>query len=201
MGDDMRLALDILRAGGFVAYPTETCYGLGAAADDPAAVAHLRAFKGKDGLAPMSLLIAEPSWALSIAESLSAAEQRLIAAFWPGPLTLLVHPRHDTPFAHLAAPLLGLRCSSHPMAQALARAFGRPLTSTSANFHGSGLLRDEADVRALFEPYGVPVLPDPQPPASAAESSVARVDEDGQLLLLREGVLSRAALLRVLQAP
>ena len=198
MNADLAAAVATLNAGGFVAYPTETCYGLGAAAADEAAVLRLRFFKGKDGQAPMSLLIADASWALDIADTLSTAEQRLIAAFWPGPLTLLVRPKAGSPYAHLAAPLLGLRCSSHPVAQELAHRFGRPLTSTSANFHGSGLLRDEASVRAVFTPHGIPILGDPQPPVQASESSVAFVDEEGRLVVRREGRLSQAELLRAL---
>lgn len=195
---EMERALAALKAGGFVAYPTETCYGLGAPAADEAAVDRLRDFKGK-GHAPMSLLIAEPSWAEALAAALSPSERKLIAAFWPGPLTLLVLPPAGTPFAHLAAPRLALRCSSHPVARELAARFGAPLTSTSANFHGGGFLRSEREVRKVFGAHGVPILADPTPAPVPGESTLAYLD-DGNLVVIREGMIARSALEAVLRA-
>lgn len=130
-----------LASNGFVAYPTETVWGLAVCANRPAAVERLIAWKGRSADAPMSVLVASAKEAIEIGCRLETAAQRLARAFWPGPLTLVVPcDRRFAPGVSGADGALGLRCSSHPLARSLAlasRAGGvAPLTSTSCNRSG-----------------------------------------------------------------
>ncbi len=181
-------ALAYLKQGGVVAYPTETCYGLAVNAGNERAVNRLRRLKGRDGQRPISILIASPDWLDDLVLPPSAQEWALIRAFWPGPLTLLLKPVENGPCSSLAMPRLGLRCSSHPVAQGLVEAFGEPLTSTSANRSGESSLVDPLAVERVFKDEDVLVLPDPAPSAVASGSTVAAI-EDGRLKIYREGAL------------
>ncbi|RJO73970.1 MAG: threonylcarbamoyl-AMP synthase [Myxococcales bacterium] len=183
-------------AGGVVAYPTETCYGLAARADDMTAVERVRVLKGRDER-PVSVLVADASWLDRLALPLNDAERRLVAAFWPGPLTLCLRPLQETATARLAAPLLGVRCSSHPVAIELARRAGVPLTSTSANLTGQPVTASEAEVRRVFAGEDVLVLSDPTPRDTPAESTVVAIIDDA-LKIFREGVIPAAEIRRAL---
>ncbi len=130
-----------LAAGELVALPTETVYGLGARADDAGAVAAIFAAKGRPADHPLIVHLADAAGAPAFAASLSDAAQRLMAAFWPGPLTLIV-PRRPGMAAQAAGgqDSIGLRVPSHPVAQALlhrAAALGVPgVAAPSANRFG-----------------------------------------------------------------
>lgn len=193
--------IDRLRsgAGGCVAYPTETCWGLGVRGDDPAAVEWLRDLKGRESDQPFSILIPDASWLERLGVRLQTAHQKLIDAFWPGPLTLLFEIRADSPFLHLAAPFLGVRCSSHPQAKKLVESLDIPITSTSANLSGLGNLSDESAVRKLFSPMGVLTLADESGICGRSESTVVGF-EDGRLMVYRQGDVSIEALEKALQA-
>ncbi len=116
-------AADRLAAGQLVAFPTETVYGLGARADDEAAVARIFAAKGRPSDHPLIVHVADMAQAALFTPDLSADAQRLMAAFWPGPLTLIV-PRRPGVAAAAAGgqDSIGLRMPSHPVALALLRA-------------------------------------------------------------------------------
>jgi L-threonylcarbamoyladenylate synthase len=109
-----------LAAGELVAFPTETVYGLGARADDDAAVAKIFAAKGRPADHPLIVHVAEAADAARFAAPLPALARRLIEGFWPGPLTVIV-PRATGIGAAAAAGLatIGLRCPAHPVAHAL----------------------------------------------------------------------------------
>ena len=116
----VRAAAAQLAAGALVAFATETVYGLGARADDDAAVARIYAAKGRPAGHPLIVHVASHAAAQGFAERINADAQRLMAAFWPGPLTIIV-PRR-TGLAAAAAggqSSIGLRWPSHPVAQAL----------------------------------------------------------------------------------
>jgi len=136
----IRRAAELLRAGATVAFPTETVYGLGANALDPAAVAKIFAAKARPSWDPLIVHIADRAMLDRIAiispSNRTIAEQ-LIAAFWPGPLTLLL-PRTDAiPDAVTAGrPLVGVRTPAHPIALALIREAGLPIAAPSANRFG-----------------------------------------------------------------
>ena len=118
MTPQIRKAAEILRAGGLVAFPTETVYGLGADASNARAVARLYAVKGRPADHPVIVHFAHADKAFSWAGALPAAARTLAASFWPGPLTLIVarSPRAGH-FVTGGQDTIGLRVPSHPVAQ------------------------------------------------------------------------------------
>jgi len=133
---DIEAAAKILREGGTVAFPTETVYGLGANALDPVAVAKIFAAKGRPSWDPLIVHVGDREMLERVAVVTAQAE-KLIGAFWPGPLTLLLERTKEVPDAVTAGrPLVGVRMPSHPLALALIRAAGVPIAAPSANRFG-----------------------------------------------------------------
>lgn len=143
-------AITRLAANGFIAYPTETVWGLGACADRPIAIERLTVWKRRLADAPLAVLVPSVDVALEIGCQLDSRVQRLMEAFWPGPLTIVVPCRRSfAPGVARGDGALGLRCSPHPLAHALALAvceagFG-PLTSTSLNRTGESPATDRVE--------------------------------------------------------
>ena len=127
-----------LGAGGLVAFPTETVYGLGADATNGAAVARLYAAKGRPRFNPLIAHVADLDAALSLAR-FSEDAKPLAAAFWPGPLTLVLPKAHGCPVSELATAGLdsiAVRVPDHPVARDLLKTFGKPVVAPSANRSG-----------------------------------------------------------------
>ena len=127
-------AARLLRAGGLVAFPTETVYGLGANALDAEAVARIYAVKGRPATSPLIVHVASIEMAQSLIKNWPEVADRLARRFWPGPLTLVLEKQPAIP-AIVTADLstVGLRMPAHPIALALIRAAGVPLAAPSAN--------------------------------------------------------------------
>jgi L-threonylcarbamoyladenylate synthase len=147
-------AIERLAAGGFIAYPTETVWGLGACADNDIAVDRLLCWKGRSGDAPMSLLVDAADAAAELGCEVTPLVKKLMDAFWPGPLTIVLPCRSS--FAKGVARsdgALGLRCSPHPIARTIASAAREaglsPLTSTSLNRTGASPARDMDEAIAM----------------------------------------------------
>ena len=131
-------AVRCLKAGGLVAFPTETVYGLGADATDGKAVARLYEAKGRPAFNPLIAHVADLAAARALAR-FDAEAERLAAAFWPGPLTLVLPKTAGCPVAELATAGLdsiAVRVPHHPVAQKILAAFGRPIVAPSANRSG-----------------------------------------------------------------
>ncbi len=131
-------AAALLRAGGLVAFPTETVYGLGADATDGRAVAGIFEAKGRPRFNPLIVHLPDAEAARAVGVLDDAAE-RLAAAFWPGPLTLVLPLRAGagiSPLVTAGLETVAIRVPAHPVAQALLRAAGRPLAAPSANPSG-----------------------------------------------------------------
>jgi L-threonylcarbamoyladenylate synthase len=127
-------AASILRAGGLVAFPTETVYGLGANALDATAVAQLFAVKGRPPSNPVIVHVASVDDVGEVTAAWPAAAGRLAARFWPGPLTLVLPRRSRVPdIVTGGGPTVAVRLPAHPVAQALIRAADTPLAAPSAN--------------------------------------------------------------------
>jgi L-threonylcarbamoyladenylate synthase len=127
-------AARVLRGGGLVAFPTETVYGLGALALDEAALARVYAAKGRPAHHPLIAHVEDLSQARALARSWPETASRLAAAFWPGPLTLVVERALHVPAAVAGgAASIALRVPSHPVARALLHALGQPVAAPSAN--------------------------------------------------------------------
>jgi L-threonylcarbamoyladenylate synthase len=148
---DLQAAVETLREGGLIGYPTETFYGIGADARSGAAVAKIFALKGRPPSEPIPLILPGAEWLSRVALGVPPAAERLARAFWPGPLTLIVRAASwIPPVVTAGGGTVGVRVSSHPVAAALARDFGAPLTSTSANRSGTPPLRSAREVLAAF---------------------------------------------------
>lgn len=131
-------AAAVLRAGGLVAFPTETFYGLGAAALDAAAVRRVFALKGRPDDRPVLVLVDSIAMAESLTSGVPPAVRALMTRHWPGPLTLVLRAAAHVPVEVTARTgTVGVRWSPHPVAQGLIRALGAPVTAPSANPSGS----------------------------------------------------------------
>ena len=131
-------AAALLRAGGLVAFPTETVYGLGADATDTDAVTRIFAAKDRPRFNPLIAHLPEAEAAFAEGDFDEHA-RRLAEAFWPGPLTLVVpaHPKTQiSDLARAGLPSVALRVPAHPLAQALLAGVGRPVAAPSANRSG-----------------------------------------------------------------
>jgi L-threonylcarbamoyladenylate synthase len=127
-----------LAAGGLVAFPTETVYGLGADATNGQAVARLYEAKGRPAFNPLIAHIADAAAARALGR-FDAAAERLAAAFWPGPLTLVLPKAPHCPVAELATAgldTIAVRMPAHPVAREILATFGKPVVAPSANCSG-----------------------------------------------------------------
>jgi len=194
-------AVDHVGRGGLLAFPTETSWGLAADAGSAGAVARLRAFKGRASDRPLSVLISG-SRELAAHGDASVVAQRLAAAFWPGPLTLIVGARGASfaPGVARSDGAVGFRCSSHPDAGALAAVAERrgigPLTATSLNHSGQPDIVRREDASAFCRCDPVAALLAGAECGGAAPSSVLDCSTEPPTLL-REGALARPDLERV----
>lgn len=146
--DELVRAAEVLRAGGVVAFPTETVYGLGADAERDEAVRRVFAIKGRPAGHPLIVHFADPEALDRWASDVPDAASRLAAAFWPGPLTLILRKRPriaDAATGGLAT--VGLRVPAHPLARALLVEFGGAIAAPSANRFGSVSPTTAAHVR------------------------------------------------------
>jgi len=186
-----------LAAGGLVAFPTETVYGLGADARNGEAIARLYAAKGRPSFNPLIAHAADIANARRVGVFTAAAE-KLAAAFWPGPLTLVLAKQPDCNVADLA--LAGLdsvavRVPQHPVARALLKAFGGPVVAPSAN--RSGHVSPTSASHVLADLRGrIDLIIDAGPCTVGVESTIVSCME--RPTLLRPGGIPRDAIEKVL---
>jgi L-threonylcarbamoyladenylate synthase len=188
-------ALDVLAADGLVAFPTETVWGLAARAKSLIAIERLRAFKGREADKALSILLDSPERAADVSAEWGEPARKLAEAFWPGPLTLVVKcGLRFAPGVVAADGSIGLRCSPHPVAAALAegalaRGLG-PVTATSLNRGGDPPARNRAEAGRVCRDE-IPMV-DGEAGGEAASTVVDATS--ARLRVLREGAISRAAL-------
>jgi L-threonylcarbamoyladenylate synthase len=131
-------AAEIVAHGGIIAYPTETFYGLGADATNEKAIQKIFTVKGRDFKNPISLIIAQTDDIYPLVQDVPQTAQKLMAAFWPGALTIVFLAADKiSPLLTAGSGKIGLRVSSHPGAQGIVQKLRRPLTATSANLSGA----------------------------------------------------------------
>lgn len=133
--DALSHALDVLKRGGLVAFPTDTVYGVGALAFDATAVESIYAAKDRPVEKAIPILIGGPEDLDRVTASIPPMAAKLAARFWPGPLTLVIPKHPDLPEVVSATHTVGVRVPDHPVARALLRAAG-PMAVTSANLSG-----------------------------------------------------------------
>jgi L-threonylcarbamoyladenylate synthase len=196
-------AVAILRAGGLVAFPTETVYGLGADAEQPQAVRRIFAAKGRPPDHPLIVHVNASQALDDWAREVPAGARALAQAFWPGPLTLVLARSaraHDLVTGGQDS--VGLRCPSHPWAQALLAAFGGGIAAPSANRFGRISPTTAEHVRADLgeKPDGlVDLILDGGACPIGIESTIVDFSA-GSARLLRPGSITRAQLAAVLGA-
>ena len=191
--ENLERAVDLLRAGGLVAVPTETVYGLAADASNGRAVAAIYEAKGRPSFNPLIAHVAD----MAMAESIGVFDplsRTLAGAFWPGPLTLVLPLRADAPVNSLVTAGLntvGLRCPRGPAGEII-RLLGRPLAAPSANSSGrisaTSASAVDADLGAR-----IPLILDGGASPVGVESTIVKV-EDGKVRLLRPGGVSVEAI-------
>jgi L-threonylcarbamoyladenylate synthase len=189
-----------LAAGGLIAFPTETVYGLGADATNGAAVARLYAAKGRPQFNPLIAHVASVAVARRLA-AFNAAAERLAAAFWPGPLTLVLPKTAACDVSDLALAgldTIALRMPAHPVAGELLAAFGKPIVAPSAN--RSGHVSPTTAAHVLADLRGrIDLIVDGGPCEVGVESTIVSLADTPTLL--RPGGLPREEIERVLGHP
>lgn len=186
-----------LAAGGLVAFPTETVYGLGADATNAAAIARLYQAKGRPSFNPLIAHIRDGDGAAQIAR-FDAAAMALAEAFWPGPLTLVLPKREICTIADLATAGLetvAIRVPAHPVAREILREFGGPVVAPSANLSGHVSPTTAAHVQSDLAGR-IELIVDGGPVEVGVESTIIACFEHP--MLLRPGGVPRAEIERVL---
>jgi len=176
--EQIQLALKSLRAGGIVAYPTETFYGLAVDPENEQAVAALYDLKKRSRGKALSLLIPEKEFLSSITPSCPELYERLIDRFWPGPLTLIFKKRDNClPFLTGNDGSVALRVSSHPVADELCQQWGKSITATSANLSGHPEMITAEDIDKLWGDR-ISYILDGGKTAGGPGSTIVRCDTD-----------------------
>jgi L-threonylcarbamoyladenylate synthase len=193
----VRAAVRCLAAGGLVAFPTETVYGLGADATNPAAIARLYQAKGRPAFNPLIAHVGDLGAAQRIARFDETA-MALAEAFWPGPLTLVLPKTKECAVADLATAgleTIAIRVPAHPIAREILRAFGGPVVAPSANLSGHVSPTTSAHVQSDLMGR-IDLIVDGGPVEVGVESTIVGCFDEP--MLLRPGGLPRGEIERVL---
>jgi L-threonylcarbamoyladenylate synthase len=197
----MAEAVRVLQAGGTVAVPTETVYGLAARADSDAAVSAIYRAKGRPDFNPLIVHVPDRAAAESLAEFDERA-RTLAAAFWPGPLTMVLPRRADAPLAAAVTaglPTVALRVPAHPVMRGVLAACGLPLAAPSANRSGGVSPTSAAHVAASLGARANLILDGGETP-QGLESTIVALRPGGGWQVLRPGPVTEADIAAVLGA-
>ncbi len=187
----LKPACDALLNGGVIAFPTETVYGIGVIADNPGALEALRQLKGREAEKPFQILIPRTSWASKYANTEHPGAQRLMQAFWPGPLTLVL-PTAD-------GNTNGLRVPDNKWLHLLMLEIGCGIVATSANIAG-GMPANSATEIDKDLGSKIELIIDDGIAAVGEGSSVAGIAETGELEIFRHGAIPAERLQEVFSA-
>ena len=193
-------AVAALAEGRVIVFPTETLYGIGADALNPSAVECVFALKARDTANPIPVLVEDQAMLSQLVTAVPPVAEKLIARFWPAPLTIVLPARPD-----IAAPLvnqrggIGVRISSQPIAAALVNQLGRPVTATSANPSGQAPARTVAEAIAYFTGE-IEIFIDGGALASKTGSTVVETVGSEHIRIIRQGDVSNSALAACLGA-
>jgi L-threonylcarbamoyladenylate synthase len=198
--DDVAAASRCLQAGGLVAFPTETVYGLGADATNPSAIARLYQAKGRPLFNPLISHVCDLEAARRLGR-FDATAATLAEAFWPGPLTLVLPKRSDCAVAELATAgldTIAVRVPVHGVARAILRAFGKPVVAPSANLSGHVSPTTAAHVKRDLDGR-IDLIVDGGPVDVGVESTIVGCFDPP--MLLRPGGIPREDIERLLGRP
>jgi L-threonylcarbamoyladenylate synthase len=194
--DAIQRAMAVFQAGGLVAFPTDTVYGVAAPAFSREGIDRLYEAKGRENTKAISVLIGGPDQLEVIATNLPESASRLAQHFWPGGLTLVVSRRPELPDNLSPLPTIGVRMPDHAFAIALLKRCG-PLATTSANLSGKPDPQNAQDVLEQLDGRIELVLD-----GGAAPGGIPSTVVDCTLpepAILRQGAISSEAILKVLQ--
>ena len=189
-GAVVALAIEILKNGGIIAYPTETFYGLGAKFDIDDALGKIYELKQRPRDKPMPLIIGERETLCAVVSRISSAASHLMDTFWPGPLTLILDAKKDVS-EHITAATrtVAVRIPGKSFALRLAHTARFPVTATSANISGMPPARDAETVVGYFGDR-IDLIIDAGPTPGLLPSTI--VDARGAVLkVLREGMIDK----------
>ncbi|MBI3683269.1 MAG: threonylcarbamoyl-AMP synthase [Acidobacteria bacterium] len=199
-GDELERAAQLIRAGGLVAVPTETVYGLAANALDPAAVARIYLVKGRPSTSPLIVHVASMEMARPLARVWPPEADRLAARYWPGPLTLVLPKQPHVPDIVTAGlDTVAIRMPAHPLALDLIRRAGVPVAAPSANRFTELSPTTAQHVRDTLG-AAVDLILDGGPCEVGIESTVLSL-AGGEPVLLRPGAISREEIESALAKP
>ena len=192
--DAITRALAVFNAGGLVAFPTDTVYGLAARVDNPGGIDRLYEAKSRSGSKAIAVLLGEVDQLTLLTPGLTPAAERLAARFWPGALTLVI-PKHPNLPANLSPmPTVGVRMPNHAFARALMRATG-PLATSSANLSGDA---NTVTARQVMEQLAgrLELVLDGGTAPGGVPSTVVDCTQD-QPKILRQGAISEKDIRKV----
>ena len=189
-------AVEVLRGGGLVVYPTRCLYGLGCDATNPAAVAKVFAAKGRPADQPISVICKTAAMVEGLVEEVTPPARKIMNRFWPGAVTIVLKTNHVLP------PLLGagtgtiaVRQAAHAVAAAMAALLDRPVTATSANLSGRGGCHRVGDLSPALLSH-VDLVLDAGELDAGVGSTV--VDAAGtQPVIIREGLVAAAEIMAI----
>jgi len=185
-------AVAVLRAGGVIAFPTDTVYGVGAHGLLHDAVERLYVVKGRPTEKAIPLLLADAAEVDTVARDISPAARDLMERFWPGALTIVLRKQPHLPLAVTATDTVAVRVPDHAVVRALITALGAPLGATSANRSSEPELLDAAAIARVLGD-SLDLILDGGPCSGGVPSTV--VDASGEMLkVLRVGAIPEAAL-------
>jgi L-threonylcarbamoyladenylate synthase len=193
--DTLPRALEVLKAGGLVAFPTDTVYGVGALAFDAKAIESIYAAKDRPIEKAIPILIGGLDDLAKVAIDIPEVARKLALRFWPGPLTILVPKRGDIPESVSATATIGVRVPDHEIARALLQAAG-PMAVTSANISGA---QSPVSAEQVFEQLGgrIPLIIEAGRTRGGVPSTLVDCTAP-ELRILREGPIALEELLAAL---
>ena len=185
----IRKAVQVLRQGGVIAFPTETTYGIGCDPRDARAVRRIFRLKVRDQGNPLLLVASSFAQAESVA-IIDEANRDIAKKHWPGPLTLILPVRNDAEIARGAAVAgtVAVRVSSSEIVHRLTHAFGFPIVATSANKSGKSEARSADEVREIFGER-LDLIIDAGRLPKRRPSTVAKISPDGKVHVIRKGAV------------
>lgn len=184
------LANRVMNGAVFI-YPTETIYGIGGRADNPAVEKRIRSIKERQKASPFILIAADKKYFYSFDLLFTANATLLSKKYWPGNLTLIL-PSNNIPDG------VGVRISDHPFITALYNKLDVPIFSTSANLSDQPYVNDPDEIFKVFNGK-VDFIIDAGKLPESKPSTVVKINEDGSVEVVREGIVPNTAILKVLE--
>jgi L-threonylcarbamoyladenylate synthase len=183
-------AVDILRKGGVIAFPTDTVYGLGTGIHNESGIKRIYEIKKRSTSVALPVLLADVAQLSEVSRALPAKAWRLINKFMPGGLTLIVFRNQAvSDLITAGGDTVAIRIPDHPVPRALIKGIGMPIIGTSANISGKPTLVSAEDVLGELG-KNVDMIIDAEPAPNGKESTVVDIASDIPVVL-REGAISR----------